>query len=67
MPRGSAGRMPTTTSAASCGITGRMEEETLWFYRGLVEAFRTAGPEGHLIDEMEGVVGKLERQDQDLS
>ena len=43
------------------------KEETLWYYRGLVGAYRTAGTDGYLIDELERVVGKLERRDREVS
>jgi (p)ppGpp synthase/HD superfamily hydrolase len=35
-------------------------EGTLWYYRALVEAFRTAGPTP-LVDELDRVVSKIER------
>lgn len=37
--------------------------ETLWYYHGLVSAYRKAGTTGYLIDELERVVGKLDRRD----
>ena len=36
------------------------KEETLWYYRSLTEAYRSAGAEGFLIDELERVVAELE-------
>lgn len=35
------------------------KEETLWYYSSLVEAYKAAGAEGHMIDELERVVGVL--------
>ena len=36
------------------------KEGTLWYYRALVEAFETAGPDP-LVEELDRVVGELER------
>jgi (p)ppGpp synthase/HD superfamily hydrolase len=36
------------------------KEGTLWYYRALVEAFETAGPDP-IIEELDRVVGELER------
>lgn len=33
--------------------------ETLWYYRSLAEAYRAAGAHGHLLEELERVVGVL--------
>jgi hypothetical protein len=35
-------------------------EQTLWYYRGLVAAYREAGASGFLIDELERIVAELE-------
>ena len=43
------------------------KEETLWYYRGLVEAYRTAGTDGYLIHELDRVVRKLERREREGS
>ncbi len=34
-------------------------ERTLWYYRSLARAYRTAGAQGHLVEELERVVGVL--------
>jgi (p)ppGpp synthase/HD superfamily hydrolase len=36
-------------------------EDQLWYFRSLVEGFRHAGVRGRLIDELDRVVGELER------
>jgi (p)ppGpp synthase/HD superfamily hydrolase len=36
------------------------KEGTLWYYRALVEAFETAGPDS-IVEELDRVVGELER------
>jgi GTP pyrophosphokinase len=38
--------------------TGR--EDQLWYYRGLVDAFRASGATGYLIDELDRVVSDIE-------
>ena len=35
-------------------------EKTLWYYRSLTVAYRTAGATGFMIDELERVVGELD-------
>lgn len=40
------------------------KEDQLWFYRSLVSAFREAGAEGFLIEELEDTVTQLERATQ---
>lgn len=48
------------------GIWGRFsveKEETLWYYHGLVQAYRKAGANGYLIDELDRVVRKLHTRD----
>lgn len=39
------------------------KEETLWYYRSLVDAYRSAGTTGYLLDELDRVVGKLARRE----
>jgi (p)ppGpp synthase/HD superfamily hydrolase len=39
------------------------KEDTLWYYRELVVAYRKGGAEGFLIDELERVVKKLHARD----
>lgn len=36
------------------------KEETLWYYRSLTEAYRSAGADGYMLEELERVVGVLE-------
>ena len=36
------------------------KEDTLWYYRSLVQAYRDAGAEGYMLEELERVVGGLE-------
>lgn len=38
------------------------KEETLWYYRELVKAYRAGGMTGFLIDEFDRVVSKLEKR-----
>lgn len=37
-------------------------EENLWYYRGLVEAFRHSGATGFLMDELDRTVQQLEER-----
>jgi len=39
------------------------KEDTLWYYRELVRAYREAGASGYLIDELDRVVRKLAARD----
>lgn len=39
------------------------KEETLWFYRALVDTFREAGAAGYLIEELDRAVTELEERD----
>jgi (p)ppGpp synthase/HD superfamily hydrolase len=43
------------------------KEETLWYYRELVKAYRAGGASGFLVDELEHVVRKLEKRDGRIS
>ena len=38
------------------------KEDTLWYYRELAKAYRTAGAEGFLVDEFERTVHELEKR-----
>lgn len=40
------------------------KSDTLWYYRALVRAYRTAGQDGYLIEELDRVVSKLESREQ---
>jgi (p)ppGpp synthase/HD superfamily hydrolase len=42
-------------------FTTKSRDDQLWFYRSSVEAFRAAGAEGFLIDELERTVAEIER------
>jgi len=42
------------------------KEETLWYYRELVNAYRAGGATGFLVDELDRVVRKLEERDGSL-
>lgn len=35
------------------------KEEQLWYYRSVVKAFREAGVTGHMIDELDRVIGEI--------
>lgn len=43
------------------------KEETLWYYRELVKAYRAGGETGFLVEELDRVVRKLEKRDDSLS
>jgi hypothetical protein len=38
------------------------KEETLWYYRALVDAFRAAGGLDDLVEELDEVVGDIEKR-----
>jgi (p)ppGpp synthase/HD superfamily hydrolase len=38
------------------------ETDQLWYYRSLVSAFRQAGVNGHMLEELDGVVCEIERE-----